>query len=68
MTVFTDKIEATGIDLDTAKNWEKELRDKLQKAKTRLANANGSINSATVEKQSATDEIARLSAILGEPV
>lgn len=68
MTSFTDKMEAAGIDIDTAKNWEKDLRDKLGKAKTRLNSAIGAMSNAATEKATASDEIARLSAMLGEPV
>ena len=67
MTGFTDKMEAAGIDLETAKQWEKDLRDKLEKAKTRLRSATGAMTNAATEKATASDEIARLSATLGIP-
>lgn len=65
MTKFTDKMEGAGIDIEMAKGWEQELHIKLQQAKTKRDNANGTITSAQKEKTTANDEIARLKGILG---
>lgn len=65
MTVFTDKMEKAGIDLETAKGWEKDLNDKLQKQKTRRDTAQASIRDATKELSAANDTLAALKSTLG---
>jgi chromosome segregation ATPase len=65
MTIFTDKMEKAGIDAETAKGWEKDLLDRLQKQKTRRDTAQASIRDAQKELNAANDTLASLKATLG---
>ena len=65
MSVFTDKMAAQGVDLDTAKAWENELLQKLNKAQQRRDSAGGSIAAMEQQKQDAIAEIEKIKTALG---